>query len=115
MSASAGSDVVLTGVGSYHVTLAPSEGEYLDRRYVLQQFIHSIWSEPEYDSFDLNSNTVYILKGTTICCCQNKNKVPYKMNPKEKGNTYNIRSKCRLNTLPVSCGVSKIHAKINFK
>ena len=37
------------------------------------------------------------------------------MNPKEKVNTYYIRSKSRLNTLPVSCGVSKIHAKINFK
>ena len=37
------------------------------------------------------------------------------MNLKEKVNTYNIRSQSRLNTLPVSCGISKIHAKINFK
>ena len=37
------------------------------------------------------------------------------MNPKEKVNTYNIRSKSRLNTLPVNWGISKIHAKINFK
>ena len=32
MSASVGFAVVWTGVGSYHVTVAPSEGEYLDRR-----------------------------------------------------------------------------------
>ena len=37
------------------------------------------------------------------------------MNPKEKVNTYNIRSQFRLNTLPVSWGRNKIHAKINFK
>ena len=37
------------------------------------------------------------------------------MNPKEKVNTYNIRSKSRLNTLPMSWGISKIHTKINFK
>ena len=34
MSASAGFDDVCNGVGSYHVTLAPSEGEYLDRRFI---------------------------------------------------------------------------------
>ena len=37
------------------------------------------------------------------------------MNPKKRVNTYNIRSKSMLNTLPVSLGISKIHAKIKFK
>ena len=37
------------------------------------------------------------------------------MNPKKKVDTNSIRSKSRSNTLLVSWGVNKIHAKINFK
>ena len=48
MSAAAGSDVVCTGVGSYHVTVAPSEGEYLDRHYKLHN---------SYFQFHPNKNT----------------------------------------------------------
>ena len=37
------------------------------------------------------------------------------MKPNEKVNTNNIQSQSRWNTLPVSWGRNKIHAKINFK
>ena len=52
ISASAGFDVVRTGVGSYHVTLALSEGEYLDRRFIYNN---------SYFRFHPNKNTIPLI------------------------------------------------------